>query len=513
MENDAASLFSRFDKAKSRKRTTWYSHMRECYDYAIPQRETFFKYTPGQKKNTKVFDNTAVDGVPRFANRVQKAVCPPGQQWAKLSAGDAVDEEQMIEFNGEQLTVEQALDQVTDTVFNYLHRSNFDTRVHEALTDLAVSTGALTCDYDADEDQLVFDAVPLSSIYLESGPHGFIDAVWREHDMQCRNIPLTWPEATIPEKLSEMIKKDPQAEIGVIEGMIKDHKTGSFKLHVILASEKEEIYSEDYQESSPWIPFRWTVIPGEVYGRGPLMSVLPDIKTLNAMAENMLKAAALSVSGVWTATDDGVFNPFTFRIAPGIVIPVSSNANENPTLRNLQSGATIELHEFEYKRRVDSVNRALFAQPIGGMDDPTKTATEIQIRRQMDLEDAGASFGRLQVELAGGVIRRVVSLLSREGRIPPLVIDGENVEIKYTSPISRLADVDEAQTLVQAVQMAGSMGLPPEVVMGDLKVEDIPSFLLDKLGGPSELKRSEDEKKQLQQAAGEAMAQQEQPQQ
>ena len=126
----------------------------------------------------------------------------------------------------------------------------------------------------------------------------------------------------------------------------------------------------------------------------------------------------------------------------------------------------------------------------------------------MDMQDAGASFGRLTVELAGGVIRRVVSLLSREGKIPPIQIDGENVDLKFTSPISRLQDMEEAQVLVQAVQMAGSMGLPPEIIMGDLKVEDMPSFILDKLGGPSEMKRNAAEKEQMGQAAGQAIGQQ-----
>lgn len=504
MQYDAQALYDRFDKAKSRKWTTWYSHMRECYEYAIPQRETFFKYTPGQKKNTKVFDNTAIDGTPRFANRVQRSVVPPGQRWAKLVPGELVEEDQIIEYLGKEMTIAEALEKVTEKVFDYIHRSNFDTRVHEALLDLAVSTGALTCDYDVENDELVFDAVPLATIYLECGPRGYIDAVWREHEMKARNIELTWPQATIPDKIKDLIKSDPQSEVGIIEGMIKNHKTGSHELHVMLAQDKEEIYFENYQDSSPWIPFRWSVVPGEVYGRGPLMSVLPDIKTLNAMAENMLKSAALTVAGVWTATDDGVFNPFTFRIAPGIAIPVSSNANDNPTLKPLMTGATIEFHEYEYSRRVDSVNRALFAQPIGTMDDPTKTATEITIRRQMDLEDAGASFGRLQVELAGGVIKRVIHVLMNEGKIPPLKIDGQNVDIKYTSPVSRMADMDDAQSLVQSVQMALSLGLPLEVLAGDLKVEDIPSFILEKMGGPMELVRSEQEKNQIKEAAAQA---------
>lgn len=513
MATDGKALYKRFDKARERKMTTWYSHMRECYDYAVPQRETFFKYTPGQKKNTRVYDSTAVVATPIYANRLQKAIMPTGQQWAKLVAGSAVNGEQQIDFMGESITVEEALEKVTDIVFEYINHSNFATRLHESLIDLAVSTAALTCEYDVDEDELVFDAVPLSHIYLESGPKGTVDAVWREHVMKARNILLTWPDAELTDQLKELGDKNPDKEINLVEGMVYNHKEKTYTLYVLTEEDKGLIYEEDYGDSSPWIVGRTKVIPGEVYGRGPLMSVLPDIKTLNAMSENMLKSAALAVGGVWTATDDGIFNPYTVTLAPGVIIPVSSNANENPTLRALDVGGNVQYHEAEYQRRVDSVNRALFAKPIGDIEDPTKTATEISLRMQLDLEESGAEFSRIQLEMAGGVFERAVFLLSKEGVIPPIKINGSDIDLKFTSPLSMQSDADEAQTLVRAIQMAASTGMPPEMLMADLMLENVPSFILEKLGGPSEFKRPENQKQQMGEIAGEQVAQGMAPQQ
>lgn len=510
---DAKALYKRFDKAKERKNTSWYSHMRECYDYAIPQRETFFKYTPGQKKNTRVYDSTAIIATPIYANRIQSTIMPSGQQWAKLVSGTQVDGEQQIEYVGEQLTLDESLEKVTDVAFEYINRSNLNTRCHEAFLDLAVSTASLTCEYDAEEDELVFDSVPLSHVYLEAGPKGSVDAVWREHEIKARNIRLTWPDANLTDQLAELEKNSPDKEIKIVEGMVFDHAEKAYKLYVLTSDDKHLLYEENYGESSPWVTGRATVVPGEVYGRGPLMKVLPDIKTLNVMSENMLKSAALSVSGVWTATDDGIFNPYTVTLAPGVILPVSSNANENPTLRRLDVGGDAQYHELEYNRRVENVNRALFAKPIGDIEDPTKTATEMTIRMQLDLQESGAEFGRLQNEFAGGVFERVIYLLSREGIIPPIKVDGKNIDIKFTSPVSAQADADEAQLLVRAVQMAASTGIPPEMIMADLKVEDMPSFILEKLGGPSEFKRPENQKQRMGEVAGEAVAQQVAPQQ
>lgn len=508
MATDARRLYQRFTKAKDRKMSNWYNHMRECYDYAIPQRETFDQQQPGQKKNTKVYDSTAVMAVPIYANRIQQAVMPSGQHWAKLTAGSNIDDEQRIDFMGKNMTVEEALEEITDIAFEYIDRSNFANRLHESLIDLAVSTAAMTCDYDPDKDELIFDSVPLSHVYLEAGPRGSVDAVWRYHEMKARNILPTWPEAKLPQGLLDVVESSPDKEICIVEGMLFDYKTGEHTLYVLTEDDKGLIYEENFGESSPWVTARTTVIPGEVYGRGPLMRVLPDIKTLNAMAENSLKSAALAVAGVWTATDDGVFNPYTVRIAPGVIIPVSSNANENPTLRSLDMGGNIQFHELEYNRRVDNVNRALFAKPIGDIQDPTKTATEISMRMQMDLQDAGAEFGRLQNELAGNIFKRVIFLLGREGIIPPLTVDGKNIDIKFTSPISQQNEIDEAQTLIRAMQSVMSLGIPPEMVMADLRIEDMPSYILDNMGASAEFKRDEAQKQQMGEMAGQAVGQQ-----
>ena len=76
-------------------------------------------------------------------------------------------------------------------------------------------------------------------------------------------------------------------------------------------------------DSSPFISFRWLKGAGEVYGRSPVMTVLPDIKTVNKVVELVLKNASISVTGIWQADDDGVLNPANIQLVPGSIIPES----------------------------------------------------------------------------------------------------------------------------------------------------------------------------------------------
>ena len=55
--------------------------------------------------------------------------------------------------------------------------------------------------------------------------------------------------------------------------------------------------------------FRWIKGAGELYGRSPVMTALPDIKTANKVVELILKNASIAVTGIWLADDDGVLKP------------------------------------------------------------------------------------------------------------------------------------------------------------------------------------------------------------
>ena len=165
------ALMKRYEVAKQH-RSSWETHWKECYEYALPQREVFDQYTEGAKKNTKIYDSTALIGTQRFASRLQSTLVPPFKKWAKLSAGTGIPSE----VAGK---IDKQLEQVTDTLFSYISQSNLATEAHEAFLDLAVGTGALLLDEGEGDDLLKFTAVPLKELLVEDGPHGTVETVFR----------------------------------------------------------------------------------------------------------------------------------------------------------------------------------------------------------------------------------------------------------------------------------------------------------------------------------------------
>jgi len=489
-------LIKRFDTAR-KARQTWLTHLRECYQYALPQRDTLTTYSAGQKKNTDIYDATAVIGVQKFASRLQAALVPPWRHWSILVPGSEVPE-------AEHGDIQPILDDVTKIIFDHINHSNFSTQAHESFLDLSVSTGVLSCEIsDNDSSLLEFHAAPLAEIFPEAGPWGTIETVWREHKVPARHVDRLWSGADLSEKLKKRANDKPEDKVSLIEGTVYNPKTLTWYQCVLERNEKHIIFTQEY-DVSPWIVFREYVVPGEVLGRGRVMQVLPDVKTANKVVEYTLKNAALAIAGVYTAADDGVINPYSIRLTPGAIIPVGSNDARNPTLRPLDRSGDIQFSALLLDDLRKRINKALYAEPFGELDQPVKSATEMALRNQELVQDSGSSFGRLQSEFVEKVIRRAVSVLKRAGKIPDIRVDGREVTIKHTSPLARAQDQDELVAMNQYLATVSQLG--PEIMGLGTKLEDLPQWLGKKLGIESDLLRTKVEREELAEQAAMAQA-------
>ena len=66
----------------------------EIFEYCLPQRQGFKNYSAGQRRDDKIFDETAVVGVQEFASRLQAGITPTFARWADFQAGSNVPDEQ-----------------------------------------------------------------------------------------------------------------------------------------------------------------------------------------------------------------------------------------------------------------------------------------------------------------------------------------------------------------------------------------------------------------------------------
>ncbi len=493
---DRKSLQSRCRAAESRK-LQWHTLLEDAYDYILPHRNTFERKAAGQQRNRHVFDSTATEAAREFASVLQSLLVPPWREWSQIEVGSAallgVNEEQVLDIN-------KQLSAITRVGFDFLNHSNFYQQATESFLDLSIGTGAIISQWREDPRVggiLNFKAIPLKELLLEEGPAGTIENVWRKMNVQMCNIKRLWPEFSFKDNELNDLQNDPMRKMELKEAVLFDASSGNYT-QIVVDKNFNVRFEADQGASNPWIVFRWNVNPDEIYGRGPGIMNLPDIRTLNKIVEYVLRNAALSVNNIYTHSNgqEGAFNPFTVNLTPNMIIPVRSNDNRNPTLRALDRSGDLNFGDVLTQRLQQKIKQA-FLNDVLDPGGPVRTATEVAIEDSRLSRRIGAEFGRLQSEFVEPLIARVMFLLQRENVIPPIKIDGRTITIKHTSPLARAQDQQDLIALQQTFESI--QAIPPEIIAQSMKVEDIPAWVHEKAGGDPALLRTAEEKLELQQ--------------
>ena len=504
-DKTSKTYLKKYEMAKNH-RQNFVDLFEECYEYALPQRESFYHETAGQRRDDKIFDETAVVGVQEFASRLQQGLVPNFARWADFTAGSEVPPEERDEVNNE-------LDEVTDYVFEVIQNSNFGQEVHESFMDLAVGTGILAVSEGDAVNPVVFSAIPLPHVVLDTGPDDKIDHVYRERSVRFSDIALMYPKATLSSKMADKISRAPDEKTKVLEIVCRDYSKRNEEAYLFYAIEcgiGETLVSESYKGvgSNPFICFRWSKCSGEVYGRGPLINALSAIKTTNLTIELILENAQMAISGIYQMEDDGVVNPDTINLVPGTVIPKAAGSSG---LQPIRAAGSFDVANLVLSDMRLNIKRALYNDMLGNPDRTPASATEVAERMADLSRRIGSAFGRLQAELVQPVLQRVVYILKKQGRITLPTINGREVKVRSVSPLAQAQanqDITSVARFLELVQ--GRFG--PEITNILINSEETAVYLAKKFGVPDNLIRDLTERQQLVQMA-QQMAMQQQMQQ
>jgi hypothetical protein len=487
----------------------------DAYEFALPQRQLYGVWeggSTGSKKMQRVFDSTAINSTQRFANRLQSVVFPPQRKWAKLEAGSDIPADRKQQ-------AQAVLEVYQDKMFTMLNQSNFDIAMGEFLLDLAVGTACMMVQPGDDVQPLNFIPVPLFLVSYEEGANGQVDNVYRRMRMKGESIQRQWPDAEIPEEMQRRIEQKPTDDIELLEATIYDHKRGDYCYHVIDKVTKQELVYRR-RKMSPWVISRYMKVAGEIYGRGPLMTALPDIKTLNKTIELLLKNASLAVAGVYTAADDGVLNPNTVKIVPGAIIPVARNGgSQGPALLPLPRSGDFNVSQLVINDLRGNIKKILLDESLPPDNMSARSATEIVERMKELAQNLGSAFGRLINETMIPITSKILEVMDERGMIDmPLRVNGLEVKVTPVAPLAMAQNMEEVNSIMQFMQLSQNLGTDGQLA---LKMDVMVDYLADKLGVPASVRNTAPERavlmeemrnQQQQQAIGQAMMMQAQAQ-
>lgn len=499
----------RYDKAKGVS-MLWMNLLRVTYKNFIPDRDLFYypNQVQGLQKNANIFDTTPIKACRTFVSKVHMALTPPKQAWAELEAGSEVDDKD-IETINEELTV------YTKKLFDYLRASNFDLVIHECYRDLAVGTCALQIVEGDEETPLIFRSVPINQLYIEDSICGLVDSCYREFgETRVADILTEFPNAQLPSEILKQFSTDPNATVkNLYQAMcyvIEDKKK---PYHYVLWIDGHIIESKRL-ESSEWVIARWSKINNQAFGIGVAIEALPAAISLQEIARIELESANFNLSKPYMGISDGIFNPWTYKIKANQIIPIARSMDGQPPLIPLPDTANPAFMQLTSETLRNQINDMMYAQPLGSVEGPARTATDSAIRQRNLLEEIGPVMTRLENELLAPIIDRVMYILAARGDLNRLVVDGKEIQVRFKSPLVTAQGQESVRKVLDGIQVLQAI-YGPESSQMFLNPGELPIWVWEQFGNDPKLMPKKEElismlKSQSEQQQEMQMAQQEQ---
>lgn len=405
MQNNLKTLYKR----ALDMRAPWVSRWESARRYTMPTVDDDI---------ATLYDATASDAADNLAASIYTLMTPPESLWLNLVP---------------ESTSSPDAQRATHILRSHLNDSNFYTTIHQCYMDLVVLGTA--CLFMSEtpigaSSAFSFTSIPMTDIAI------LPNAVFHTTSMPACEVLERYPTWTPPASVRDAMRNNPEMPLTLVQSLIGTEFTAWLDTDGDI---ENNIVSTGTFETNPYIIFRWSVTSGELYGRGPVMRALPDIKTANKVVELVLKNATIAVSGIWQADDDGVINLNNINLTPGAIIPKAIGSSG---LTPLTSGANFDVSQIILTDLRERIRHALLADRLGLLSEKEMTATEILARNADMMRVLGATYGRLLHEFIRPLCDRGLQILARRGLIERIQLNSD-AELKYIAPIVQMTAMDD----------------------------------------------------------------------
>jgi hypothetical protein len=422
-------------------------------EFVIPYKSTILrKLSPGTKKTARLFDATAIHSAQLLAASLHGTLTPTTQPWLSLK----VRQEELNEIKA----VRDWFEDCARRMHLALRQSNFATSVHEMYLDL-VGPSATGCLFVEEKDPtatgafrgLRFRAHSPGEYAIAEDADGLADTLFRSLKMPVRAIVQKWP-TTVTDRIEQEARTKPDARREVVHAIYprtdynvkaRGGRNMPWASCYVLVDEKKKLDEGGYQEFPFMVP-RWAKNSDEIYGSGPSHTAYPDVKSLNAAKEFVLKAAPLAMQPP-TVERDG---------------SLEGDPDLTPGGRNVVNGSGPLADHFGFmdtKNRPDlsqlvlndlqqGVRRMYYTDQLQLQESPQMTATEVQVRYELMQRLLGPSLSRQESEFLNPLVARVFAIMARARAFLPAPMelvqamrienaDAPDIDVEYEGPMAR----------------------------------------------------------------------------
>jgi hypothetical protein len=488
MPNDLAREVIRTWERLNTDRGPWLEHWQECSNYMLPGRSDYIaERTPGMKLMQHVYDGTPIWANDQFAAGMHSMLTSPTLPWFGMKA----QEDRLNEIDA----VARWLDDTSNAMYSVFNgtKHNFAAQSHEFYLDLGnIGTGIMAV-LESPASGILFSTRHLKECVIAENDEDRVDTLTRRWNWTARQAFAKWGPAA-GEKVAKAVETNPDQTFTFLHEvkprrdrnvMRNDRRNKPFRSVYVCLSDTTVIDEGGFDEF-PYLAARFSKRSGEVYGRGPGMTALPDVKMLNEMVKTTLKSAQKIVDPPLMVPDDGF-------LVPVKTVPGSLNYFRPGTRDRIEP---IQTHG-DPKLGLDMINalrqqitRAFYVDMLLMPTDPADpasagkgvTATFTLRQRDQHFQQLSPMLARLSSEFLGPLIDRTFAIMWRQSVArrfgpgspltpPPPQLAGAALRVEYLSPIAvaqRTSQLDVVARLIQTAQALGTVDqAAPKVLDAD----------------------------------------------
>lgn len=388
-----------------------------------------------------------------FATEAVAAFFPQGTNWvvSDISAADLVDVEE-----AEKADLEKESKARDEVIFGAIRSSNFESELGTTLDPhLAVGTVAWWIDKPFNTRPIGTATVPANELEINVEADGSVGDRFRIRHVKGPQVRSVIPGVPLPKPIEDKIKAG-RSTIEIVWCFWRDwsEPENDIWIHVLLV-DQVAVHQATFEGEGciPLIVARISPDSDFAWGFGPSIKSLQEYRVLDVITAATQDRVDVAVAPPIGYPDDGVTD-FEGGLEAGKAYPMRPGSGRDVVPLYFPGDADIGFYTAsDLERRIRRKHFADYPEQKGDTPPTATQWVDEMVKAQRRIGTPGKKFWR---EGPYAIYRRFEWLLSKDGKIKDIEIDGKKLTLVPNNPATQAADNQKLQNGMQVLGIVKS---------------------------------------------------------
>lgn len=455
------------------ERATWMAHWKEISDFMLPRSGRYFLQdrNKGQRRHNNIYDSTGTRSLRVLAAGMMSGLTSPARPWFRLTTHDP----ELAKYPA----VKVWLADVTQLMLTVFQRSNFYRALHSMYEELG-AFGTASAIVAPDFDNVIhLHPLTIGEYCIATDWRGTVTTLYREFQRPVSEVVREFGTDNVSQATRNLYERGSLDQwVQIIHAIEPRSDRDPSKLNARnmpwasvyfeLGAEEGKFLRESGFRRFPGLCPRWATAGGDIWGNGPGMEALGDVKQLQQ--QQLRKAQAIDYKTMPPLqVPSGMKNRDVDRLPGGVsYVDMAGPGNAIQTLFDVNLDLSHLTQDMvDVRQRIQGAFFADLFLMLANQTDARMTATEVAERHEEKLLMLGPVLERLQNELLEPAIDITFDRIMETGIAPPPPpeLHGQEIVIEL---VSMLAQAQRAIGTNSIDRFVGNLGavaqFKPEVL-------------------------------------------------